>query len=975
MIKISSAKFWNGSQAAILTIIVFSIIPVFTFAQFDTIYLDRVFKPANKSNYSYYRIIEQKDNKLFIIKDYYKSGQLQMYGVSEAPDDKHFINRVVRYNFDGSLESMCDHKTYKDGWITFYDDKNIKTASLWCRNNKKDGKAIFYYPDGKIFKQGTFKNNAPYSGNIPVTSGLSSGNVSSYYIFKKGKRISQVNLYANRKKAAEFKITDHFHILSATFYNPDGKKSGDCVYRDDLPYNGVCTEFNEKLLFPLKSSVIRHRTEYQDGTIKWRETYLKDTIVGICIYKDNYPYNGVLLEGDKKLNYYVNGKKKGLQSVIYKDKVFLTYESDETETKNGNTVFINIQDNIEYKGSFKNNYPDSGYVFHNNELAYYENGVKNGKSVKFNTNFDTVTIEQYSLDQLVNVQNFQYPAIGVLTCEFKNGKPFDGNHLTTQRNYKITQYKNGEILSIKEYLKDSLVVIRYEEVIPDGKIIQYKKDGSTWLNCKKQNSKPYDGSVLINREIVNYKKGRLNGEKILYNHDMTKIEKVETYINDTLNGAFLAYDYNGKELSNGIYLNGKPYEGRFKSGDETVSYKNGKKNGISKVDNSNIKYEKNYINDKLSGNSRFSVVSKLLSSTISYLDTINFKRVKDTFYFEVEYVDGKPFNGVDVSKNSISTFKNGKLNGTSIYWNNSIFEQPFKIVQFTDDVPNGQSIVFYDGISHQGIYDNWYLIQGFNIMEISENSNNFEIHEYYNGVAHPHDKFIKSEYPYSQIHIRNGKPYHGVIMNNKEMPFIYEYNQGKLIKSYLHQNLGNENTEYNGLNAVTKDENMNILYHTYFSDSTLLNGKVEYPGKNSYFFNNGFLSEGCIEFENIGYKFFNQLTYISFCQKENILTITKKNENNSIYHVDYLETSGFISVPFYLNMSFMYSYDEKRDLNFSRKTYLLLNDQLIATMQFNKGEESGEFIEQEKNLFKYFSSDNGYEEKLTLDELMQKLKK
>lgn len=971
MIKISNTTFWKGSKALILTIVLFLLIPVFTFAQYDTIYLDHLYKPADKNKYSYYRIIEPKNNKLFIIKDYYKSGQLQMFGISEAPDDKHFINRVLRYNSDGTVNSICDHKTYTDGWLTFYTKQNIKTSALWCINNKKDGKAIFYYPDGKIFKQGVFKNNAPYSGNTPVMS----GNVSSYYIFKKGKRICQVNLYANRKKAAEFKITDDFDILSATFYNPDGKKSGDCVYKNDLPYTGVCTEFNEKLQFPLKPSVMRHRTEYQDGIIKWRETYLKDTIVGICIYKDNYPYNGVLLEDDGNLNHYVNGRKIGVQSVIYKEKVFLTYVSDDTETKNGNTVFINIQDNIKYKGSFKNNYPDSGYVFHNHELAYYENGAKNGKSVKFNTNFDTVTIEHYSLDQLVNVQNFQYPALGVLTCGFKNGKPFDGNYLTSQRNYKIAQYHNGEILSIKEYLKDSLVLLRYEEVVPDGKIIQYKKDGSTWLTCQKQNSKPYEGSVLINSEIVNYKKGRLNGEKILYNYDLTKIEKVETYLNDTLNGTFLAYDYKGKELSNGIYFKGKPYDGRFKFGDETVSYKNGKKNGISKVDNPNFKYEKNYINDTLSGNSRFSVVSKLLSNTISYLDTVNFKQVKDTLYFEVDYVDGKPFNGVEVSKNSISTFKNGKLNGTSIYWKRSIFEKPFKIVRFSDDVPHGQSVVFYDEISHQGIYVNGNLMQGFNILEISENSNNFEIPEFYNGIAHPHDKLIKSEYPFSQIHLRNGKPYHGVIMKNKEMPFIYEYIQGKLIKNYLYLDLSKAHTEYDGLNGVTKDEDLDVLYHTYFSDSTLLNGKVEFPNKTSYLFKNGFLSEGCIEFENIGEKFFNQLTYIRFCQDELILSITKKKENQSIYHIDYIETGGLLPIPFHLSMSYMYSFEYIRGIKFSRNTYLALNNQLIASMLFNDGEKSGVYIEQDKNLFSYFSFDDGYDEKLTFEELMQKIKK
>lgn len=71
----------------------------------------------------------------------------------------------------------------------------------------------------------------------------------------------------------------------------------------------------------------------------------------------------------------------------------------------------------------------------------------------------------------------------------------------------------------------------------------------------------------------------------------------------------------------------------------------------------------------------------------------------------------------------------------------------------------------------------------------------------------------------------------------------------------------------------------------------------------------------------------------------------------------------------------MYSFEYIRGIKFSRNTYLALNNQLIASMLFNDGEKSGVYIEQDKNLFSYFSFDDGYDEKLTFEELMQKIKK
>ena len=83
-----------------------------------------------KGKHDDFRVIEKMPAGNYKIRDYFKSGVIQMAGYADQPDDQHLTGTVVRYNANGTISSICEHKTYANGWITFYDDSFIKAATL-----------------------------------------------------------------------------------------------------------------------------------------------------------------------------------------------------------------------------------------------------------------------------------------------------------------------------------------------------------------------------------------------------------------------------------------------------------------------------------------------------------------------------------------------------------------------------------------------------------------------------------------------------------------------------------------------------------------------------------------------------------------------------------------------------------------------------------------------------------------------------
>jgi antitoxin component YwqK of YwqJK toxin-antitoxin module len=210
-------------------------------AQYDTIFLDEKFKPIEKGNHSYYRLIDTLEHQQYKIRDFYRNDSLQMIGIADAPDEKHLTGIVKRYNQDGSILSICKHHTYTEGWISFYSKNSIKTVTLYCRNEIKNGKAIFFDDKGKVIGRGIYKNDRPYSGYMPAQMALSSPNYYNFHTYKKGKQTNLYKYYANGKRAMTGYTPETYLLAEATYYDNNGKKNWEPVFIKIKPHTRVFT--------------------------------------------------------------------------------------------------------------------------------------------------------------------------------------------------------------------------------------------------------------------------------------------------------------------------------------------------------------------------------------------------------------------------------------------------------------------------------------------------------------------------------------------------------------------------------------------------------------------------------------------------------------------------------------------------------------------------------------------------------------
>lgn len=106
------------------------------FAQNDTTFFDSSWEKSERSNASYFRIVEVVNSTKFILKDYYINGQIQMKG--EYSDDNLKVENgtFIYYEENGTISSTGDYK-----------------------NGEKNGSWSWYFSSGKISSKEDYKND------------------------------------------------------------------------------------------------------------------------------------------------------------------------------------------------------------------------------------------------------------------------------------------------------------------------------------------------------------------------------------------------------------------------------------------------------------------------------------------------------------------------------------------------------------------------------------------------------------------------------------------------------------------------------------------------------------------------------------------------------------------------------------------------------------------------------------------------
>jgi TonB family protein len=120
-----------------LIIITFLYVTQFAKSQ-DTIktYFDSNWDEVSKEKATYYRVAAKGDKKLWIVKDYYLNGQLQMVGNFQS---KKLKNR--------------------EGHFTYYYENGLKDSEGDYLNGNRVGEWKWYFENGQISSKETYSNN------------------------------------------------------------------------------------------------------------------------------------------------------------------------------------------------------------------------------------------------------------------------------------------------------------------------------------------------------------------------------------------------------------------------------------------------------------------------------------------------------------------------------------------------------------------------------------------------------------------------------------------------------------------------------------------------------------------------------------------------------------------------------------------------------------------------------------------------
>ncbi|MBN2610539.1 MAG: TonB family protein [Bacteroidales bacterium] len=175
------------------------VVSITTFSQWgtDSIYFDENWKNTTRVNAKFFRLMDVDTIKiLFLVEDYYISGNLQMSGAYRSinPDVKvgefkywydngqqhihcNFTNGIL----DGPYREwykngiLKNEKKFENGFIEGiekdWDENGLLTKSTEYKNGMKHGKFITYYPNGLPIRKDFYENDIFKKGKCFTANG------------------------------------------------------------------------------------------------------------------------------------------------------------------------------------------------------------------------------------------------------------------------------------------------------------------------------------------------------------------------------------------------------------------------------------------------------------------------------------------------------------------------------------------------------------------------------------------------------------------------------------------------------------------------------------------------------------------------------------------------------------------------------------------------------------------------------------
>jgi|GEM_PF-1237055 len=723
-----------------ITLFLLALLSVGLSAQQDTLYFGEGWKPTVKDSASFFRPPIKKQGELFIVKDYFISGQLQMEGLSKSDEKDIWQGQTTWYNKDGSIYQQGN---YTDGKLNgdFVSILNNKKLIAEFKNsnyvsgerNINCGGGIFLYTKSvgdtivevmhaddikglryetyrsADYKKGTYfikyyGKEGTYIGQRRITKdSYAQGTEVDYY--RNPMRVREIRYYNDEGQVFS---SDYYYengqvrekfdktVLSKTFYSADGQELSILNYQLNKgrlkPFNGSHYYFyygynnqNNELIQSIRT--------YREGRLEYEEFR----------YKNQTPKSKAEYEAGKKI-VQISFDETG------KEIAQITYE---------NYLPLN---GTEIIGDRQTTYEDGKMV---SEITYYPT-----TQIKLSEKTPETETFYDKQGKLLGVLNFD------TTDNY--AKPYEGQRFIADYQGDISsieEYKGGFLSKRTSFRKrrvdDSKSLIhKHIEIFEEGGFNR-TKEIAFYSNGQKQSEIDYKGyyetfGTFFDKEGIvlgsyDYKKkdgvlykffGDADPVKLMEVRKEGKLlkSKVYTYAPNT-RGAVMAtvlveefdidccakfYTPDGNVIAEYSLKDQEAWEGTIYNTNSRQMYtlKEGKRNGAYKkydYSNKSVLEQGQYENDMAFGTFEYFNYQGGLERTEQYKnDKLNGK----TTYFDgngkeiakLIYEDGKPMDGILLRK----AFS-GKLPNEETYENG-------KLIKRVSQDPNGKRITkFVDG--------------------------------------------------------------------------------------------------------------------------------------------------------------------------------------------------------------------------------------------------------------------------------------
>ncbi|MEI6866351.1 hypothetical protein [Flavicella sp.] len=620
-----------------ITIIILSITK--TIAQNDTLWFDNSWKKCNKKSAKFYRPIPEKIGDLYLVKDFYINGNLQMEVFSKYEKIFFREGKSSWYNENGSL---CQQANYKNNtlnglFISFYDNEKFELI----------------YKNGKKFEGTEIYNNYNDVGKL-VFKNYNKTKHTHYFITAKH-QVQSVCYFDSITENKNYSVLEKY-------YDKTNKFLGQLTYADNQPKNGIKVVYNHQkgnnniseILYYKNKKHTHTDTYYSDGTPREiftskpeaKSTFydIKGNVLGELLYQNGEEYNGNQFQfystyNNKTPEGIIEQKRTFALGLVVKDEAFYTngqlkidrsynaesrfVEKEISYAKNGE-----ILGKLKYSNDYK---PLNGIRLGSDIREWFREG-KIVKTIHYYPESDTIFSKQ-EFDK-VTYFNKDHSLLGVLKIDTTQSyfRPLNGK--------QFVYYNNNYISDIIEYLNGVI-----------AKQIQFHKRYKSKEIFKKETFFKKEEHDIKTREINYYSNGNKQRE-ITFHDDKDNVNRGISLWQDRSKGVF--YDSHGFIIGNYNYLTqtGTEYE-YFDYSDYIKS--------ITTRENGKVNYEKVYQDYS----TVYSENRYVLIKEIDILKEGKFYDKYENLIFSITYKNEKPYEGVSYNSENQDafTYKKGVKEG------------------------------------------------------------------------------------------------------------------------------------------------------------------------------------------------------------------------------------------------------------------------------------------------------------------------